>query len=104
MKTLAVYDPPMCCSTGVCGPKVDPALVQFAADLKWLSDQRVQVQRFNLSQAPSAFMENAVVKTTLQTKGDSALPLLIADGAVIASGRYPDRNALCKALGLVNTS
>lgn len=34
--TLEVFYPPMCCSTGVCGPKVDTKLVQFSADLEWL--------------------------------------------------------------------
>jgi hypothetical protein len=40
MKRLDVSDPAMCCSTGVCGPQVDPALVGFAADVKWLQGQR----------------------------------------------------------------
>ena len=26
MKTVTVYDPALCCSTGVCGVEVDPAL------------------------------------------------------------------------------
>jgi len=30
---IQVLDPPRCCSTGVCGPNVDPELVRFAADL-----------------------------------------------------------------------
>ncbi len=30
---IQVYDPAMCCSTGVCGPEVDPVLVRFATDL-----------------------------------------------------------------------
>lgn len=30
-----VYDKPMCCATGVCGPQVDPVLPRFAADLDW---------------------------------------------------------------------
>jgi hypothetical protein len=34
--TLCVFDPAMCCSTGVCGPSVDPELARFAADLDWL--------------------------------------------------------------------
>jgi hypothetical protein len=33
MTTVTVYDPPMCCSTGVCGLQVDPKLAQFAGDL-----------------------------------------------------------------------
>ncbi len=50
MSKVQVFDPPMCCSTGVCGPQVDPALVRFAADLEWLKASGVEVERFNLSQ------------------------------------------------------
>ena len=48
MTRLQVFDGPMCCSTGVCGPTVDPRLAQVAADLEWLKTQGVQVERFNL--------------------------------------------------------
>ena len=50
MKTLAIYDPPMCCSTGLCGNDIDPALVSFAALLTQLSQKGVKVERFNLEQ------------------------------------------------------
>lgn len=104
MKTLSVYDPAMCCSTGVCGPQVDPKLAQFASDLKWLAEQRVKVERYNLAQTPAVFAENATVRATLQEKGESALLLLIADGTIVASGRYPTRDELCNWFGLVDTS
>lgn len=94
----------MCCSTGVCGPQVDTTLVRFAADLKWLIDQRVTVQRHNLSQSPAAFVQNGIVKTLLHEKGDAVLPIIIAEGKIIATGRYPERDELCKALGVVNTT
>lgn len=100
MKRLDVYDPAMCCPTGVCGPTVDPALVRFAGDLKWLEDQGVEVRRFNLSQSPAAFVENEQVKQALTDKGEAALPLLLADGQVLASGQYPERSRLAEAVGL----
>ena len=34
MKTLTVFDPAMCCSTGVCGSDVDQVLVDFSALLQ----------------------------------------------------------------------
>jgi len=67
-QTLQVFDPAMCCSTGACGPEVDPKLVQFAADLDWLKSQGVIVQRHNLSQNPAVFVENEAVKATLTEK------------------------------------
>jgi hypothetical protein len=100
MKRLDVYDPAMCCSSGVCGPQVDPALVIFAADMKWLQDQGVEVRRFNLSQNPAAFVENEQVRQALTDKGETALPLLLLDGHALASGEYPDRSRLVDALGL----
>lgn len=54
MIAVRVFDPAMCCSTGICGPSVDPQLVRFAADLDWLKGQGVSVERFNLSQQPGA--------------------------------------------------
>ena len=72
MKVL-VFDPAMCCSTGICGPSVDPKLVRFAADLDWLKSQGASVERFNLSQQPAAFAGDAAVKNALETKGEAAL-------------------------------
>lgn len=97
--TLQIFDPAMCCSTGVCGPDVDAKLVQFAADLDWLKAQGVIVQRHNLSQNPAAFVENETVKTALTEKGEAALPVLLINGKIAATGRYPDREelaSLCK--------
>ena len=33
MAKIEVYDPAMCCSTGVCGPEPDEQLARFSADL-----------------------------------------------------------------------
>lgn len=100
MKSLRVYDPPMCCSTGVCGPTVDPALTRFQADLDWLSLQGVRVERFNLSQDPAAFAGEPVVKAELASGGTSVLPLSLIDAIVIARGKYPSRTELASAFGL----
>jgi len=100
MARLEVFDPPMCCSTGVCGPSVDPALAGVAADLAWLSDQGVHVERHNLSQEPGAFAEREVVRSLLAEHGDGALPAVTVDGALRSWGRYPSRDELAAwALG-----
>ena len=92
--TLQVFDPAMCCSTGICGPEVDPKLVQFAADLDWLKAGGVIVQRHNLAQNPAAFVANEAVKAALSEKGEAALPMILLNGKVATMGRYPDRNEL----------
>src|SRR5215472_14279834 len=101
---LQVFDPAMCCSTGVCGPDVDPKLVQFAADLDWLKSEGVIVQRHNLSQNPAAFVETEAVRTALADKGEAALPLVLVNGKVAVTGRYPDRQELAGMLNLKATT
>jgi len=97
---LDVFDPAMCCSTGVCGPDLDPQLVQFAADAKWLSEKGVTVERHNLGQEPGAFMSNALVRRTLQAEGVGCLPLGVLDGEVIFRGGYPARAELVRMLAM----
>ena len=92
--TLRVYDPPQCCSTGVCGPDVDPALVQFASDLRGLAATGVTVERFNLAQQPQAFVQEPAVVQAVNAVGTSVLPLLVVDGRVVSHGRYPSRDEL----------
>jgi hypothetical protein len=97
---LEVFDPPLCCPTGVCGPSVDPELVRFNSDLAWLSEQGVGVERFNLAQQPQAFAANPQVAELLGNTGVAALPLVLCGGEVVTTGSYPTREALATAAGL----
>jgi hypothetical protein len=69
IKTLKVYDPAMCCPTGVCGPNVDKALVEFAGAAKTDASHGVLVDRWNLAQQPQAFTENLAEKDLLVKLG-----------------------------------
>lgn len=100
MKTLEIYDPAMCCSTGVCGTDVDPKIVQFASDLAWLKEQGVTVSRFNLAQQPAAFAENATVRDALKSLGNECLPLLLVEGAIATRSIYPSREQLATLAGI----
>ena len=90
--TVAVFDPAMCCETGLCGPGVDPELLRIARDLRWLSTQGVTVVRKGLSQEPQAFVANARVQELMQAFGDGALPAVLVDDVVLTYGRYPTRD------------
>lgn len=100
MTAIHVFDPAMCCSTGICGPSVDAELVRFAADLDWLKSQGIAVERFNLSQQPAAFADDAAVKTALETKGEAGLPVIKVDGEIKSGGVYPSREELAAWVGL----
>jgi len=94
MKTIQIYDRPMCCSTGICGPQVDPVLPRFAADLDALKNAGHTVERYNLSQQPQAFIQNTEIHALLSTKGTDVLPVVMVDGHVVSRGIYPSREML----------
>lgn len=97
---LQIYDPPMCCSTGICGPGVDPALVEFTAALDWLKRQGIEVKRYNLSQQTQAFISNATVSDALKRDGNDCLPLVLVDGKIVMQGAYPTREKLAEMVGI----
>jgi len=96
---VQVFDPAMCCPTGLCGPGVDPALLALARDLRWLETRGVTIERYGLSQEPAVFAANARVAGLLQAFGDEALPATLINGAVLVHGRYPTREELVAGLG-----
>jgi hypothetical protein len=96
MTVIRVFDPALCCSTGVCGVDIDQQLVDFSADVDWAKQNGVQIERFNLAQQPMAFAENAVVKAFLERSGAEALPLILVDGEIALAGRYPNRTELAR--------
>ncbi len=100
MTTIQVFDPALCCNTGVCGVDVDQHLVTFAADVDWAKQQGAQIERFNLSQQPMAFAENAIVKGLLERTGQTVLPVTLVDGQLALAGRYPSRDDLVRWAGL----
>ena len=94
MITIQIYDKPMCCSSGVCGPQVDPVLPRFAADLEWLKAQGHTVERYNLAQNPMAFTKSPAIHHLLDTEGVDCLPLIAINGQLISKGGYPSRETM----------
>lgn len=96
MTTIQIFDPALCCSTGVCGVDVDQQLVSFAADVDWAKQNGAVIERFNLAQQPMLFAETPLVKSFLERSGAEALPLILVDGEVALAGRYPSRAELAR--------
>lgn len=93
---IEIFDPAMCCSTGVCGPSVDPELVRIQEALRQIQKQapEVQVSRYGLSADPQAFVTNTAVDELLKNEGPECLPLVYVDGELISKGRYPGNEQL----------
>lgn len=103
-RSVTVFDPPLCCPTGVCSPAPDPDLARFSGDLDLLRARGHVVRRFNLAQEPGAFAANEVVRSALATRGTACLPLILVDGAMVSEGRYPDRARLLELVSAAPTS
>jgi hypothetical protein len=97
---IEIYDPAMCCSSGLCGPAIDPALVKMNDAILALKRQKVEVERYNLAQQTKLYMANKTVADLLHKNGKKVLPITFVNGALLKSGAYPSYEELCAALGI----
>jgi hypothetical protein len=96
MAKIRIYDPALCCPTGVCGPSVDPELTRIATAIFMLKKKGVDIARFNLGTEPQAFIDDQTVNQLLNEKGTDALPAVVVDGKVELIGEYPSNDQLAE--------
>ncbi|MDU4960091.1 MAG: arsenite efflux transporter metallochaperone ArsD [Sporomusaceae bacterium] len=89
MKKIQIFEPAMCCPTGLCGVGADPELLRISAVFSTLKKNGIEIDRFNLTAAPMEFINNAAVNQFIQTYDVEHLPLTVVDGKIIITGRYP---------------
>jgi len=97
---IHVYEPALCCNTGVCGPDVPQELVTFTADVEYVQAAGGAVQRHNLANDPQAFAQDEAVRSYLQKVGSDGLPLTVVDGVTVMTGTYPSRDQLMRFAGV----
>lgn len=102
MKTLKIYDPAMCCPTGVCGTDVDTKLVQLASFLSTLDKSKFEVNRYGLTTEPAEYVSNSEVARILKEEGVDSLPLFFVDDELVFSKDYPTVPQLSAKLGLAS--
>jgi arsenite-transporting ATPase len=100
MSKIEVFEPALCCATGVCGEDVDQQLVTFSADMDYIRSQGGDIARYNLASEPQAFATNGAATAFLHVSGSAGLPLILVDGVTAMTGRYPDRAQLANWAGL----
>ncbi|PKM94409.1 MAG: arsenical resistance operon transcriptional repressor ArsD [Firmicutes bacterium HGW-Firmicutes-1] len=88
---IEFYDPPMCCSTGLCGPSVDENLVKLGQNIDALKTKYkdIQIERYMITQQPLKFKENTSVFEKVKKEGKSVLPITTLNGEIIKVGEYP---------------
>jgi hypothetical protein len=100
MSKMEIYDPAMCCSTGVCGPSVNPELIRVASAIENLKKAGIEVKRHNLSSAPQDFVSNTMVNQKLNSKGAGVLPITVVDGKIVKEAGYPTNEEFANWLGV----
>lgn len=100
MKKIRIYEPAMCCSTGVCGVSVDPELLRMSSLVEKLDKKGIDIKRFNLNSAPQEFVENKKVNEILNEKGEDILPLTMVDDEIIKSRAYPSNEEFEEILSI----
>jgi len=89
---VEIYDPPMCCPGGLCGPDIDEELLDISEAVLRVSSEfgnQVRIERYVLSQQPMKFAQNQALKSLLQSEGVDALPVTCLNGGVWLKRRYP---------------
>ena len=100
MKKMIIFDPAMCCSTGVCGPSVDPQLLRVSTVLNRLKNKGIVVERYNLTNNPQAFVDNTTINQLLNSDGVDILPVTILDEKVVKTKAYPTNEEFSKLLDI----
>lgn len=97
---IDVYEPAMCCSTGVCGTDPSETLIEFTANCAAAGTEGATIARHNLANDPQAFVSNPQVRGALDTAGSEALPIVQVDGQTVLTGVYPTRVQLLRMAGV----
>ena len=100
MKKMYIYEPALCCETGVCGVNVDPELLRISTVANNLKKHGVTLQRYNLKNAPQAFIDNAVINKLINNTGIDALPATVVDGEIVKTKAYPTNGEIVMWLNI----
>lgn len=73
MRKMEIFDPAMCCATGVCGPSIDPELMRIATVINSLKEKGIIIKRHGLANEPQDFITNKVISDLLQKEGVEVL-------------------------------
>ena len=100
MKKMYIYEGAMCCSTGVCGPSPDEELMRVSSLVDKLNKSGAKIERYNLTNNTKEFVENKTINNLLSEKGEDILPVVMVNGEVLMTGKYPSNEEFYEMLFL----
>ncbi len=95
---VEIFEPPMCCPTGMCGPVQDQTLLDLLETVRTLESSGVTVARYQPGTHPAAFTGNSEVMQAVRARSTSALPITVVNGRVVKSGAYASLHEIRDAL------
>ncbi len=98
MLDVELFDPPMCCPTGLCGPVLDTTLVDLSEAILGLEADGRTVARHQMASDPHAFMRNRDVYELIRQRQLDVLPITVVRGRVVKTDAYPSADELLAAL------
>ena len=99
-KEIKIYDPALCCPTGLCGVNIDPELMRIAVVVETLKKKGIIIERFNLRDNPQVYVTNKVINDFLMNEGAEKLPVTTLDGKVEIIAAYPANAQIAEWLGI----
>ena len=100
MKTLCIYEPALCCETGVCTFCVEPSAIIITSIAKNLKKNGVTLQRYDLRNSPQEFDNNADITKLINSQGVDSLPATVFDGKIVKTKEYPTANEIAMWLNI----
>lgn len=88
MVEIKLFEPAMCCSSGVCGPSPDQELIRVNGDIEKMKQNGIKVLRYNLTSAPNAFVRHEAIMTLIKDKGEAIMPITMINDEVVKTGSY----------------
>lgn len=100
IKKMVIFEPAMCCSTGVCGPSVNSDLLQITTLASSLAKDGIIIERYNLTNNPQAFLDNKKINEIINKDGIDTLPVTMVDDEVVKTNQYPTTEEIKSLLGI----
>lgn len=90
-KELILFEGPMCCSTGICGPEPDKELIDINEALKKLGEEYkgLKITRASMSFNAQLFLQTTSVRDLVKANGVKILPITMIDGKIVKKQKYP---------------
>ena len=100
MKKMIIFEPAMCCPTGLCGPSIDSELFRLSTVINNLKKKGIMIERYNLSSNPQEFVKSKIINDLLNSRGIDVLPAVVLEDEIVKTGGYPSNEEIARYLGL----